>query len=166
MLLFYFQLQGGLFMKIFSFIVTLSLLFVLSGCGGGSRLSVYSGKKVKREYFTGGKVRSEFILEDNTGQNGILKKYGYDGRITSIARIRNGVRDGTEVWFDKRGRVLMRIPYVNGRKHGVQKVYYENGDVMVSYTYEKGVKNGPAISYNKDGSIHEQVMYEHGKLVN
>jgi antitoxin component YwqK of YwqJK toxin-antitoxin module len=152
-------------MKQFTFMLTLSLFFVLSGCSS-SGLSVPFGKKVKKEYFTGGQIRSEFIMDDDSGQNGTLKKYGYDGKITSIAHIKNGVRDGIETWYDKQGRVLMRVPYVNGKKHGIQEAYYENGDIMVSYTYENGVKNGPATSYNKDGSIHTQVMYDHGKIVN
>ena len=152
-------------MKKITFFLSLFILLALNGCSS-SGLSVPFGKKVKKEYFTGGQIRSEFIMDDDTGQNGTLKKYGYDGKLTSIAHIRNGVRDGIETWYDKKGRVLMRVPYVNGKKHGVQEAYYENGDVMVSYTYENGIKNGPATSYNKDGSIHTQVMYEHGRIVN
>jgi len=152
-------------MKKITFSLSLFTLLVLSGCSI-SNISIPFGKKVKKEYFTGGQIRSEFIMDDNTGQNGILKKYGYDGKLTSIAHIRNGVHDGIETWYDKKGRVLMRVPYVNGKKHGIQEAYYENGDVMISYTYKNGIKDGPATFYNKDGSIYKQTLYKDGKIVN
>jgi antitoxin component YwqK of YwqJK toxin-antitoxin module len=142
-------------------IFLISLLFIFTACSTPS----LSGKKVKKEYFTGGEVRSEFIMDDNTGQNGILKKYGYDGKLTSIAHIKNGVRDGDEVWYDKKGRILMKVPYKNGRKNGVQEAYYPNGDVMITTTYVNGVKNGKAIAYNKDGSIHREVIFKDNKII-
>ncbi len=152
-------------MKTITLLLTLFILLALNGCSGSGG-SLGLGKKVKREYFTGGQIRSEFIMDDDTGRNGTLKKYGYDGKVTSIAHIRNGVRDGIETWFDKQGRVLMRVPYVNGKKHGRQEAYYENGDLMITYTYRNGVKDGPATTYNKDGSINSQVIFDHGKIVN
>jgi len=150
-------------MKKTTFFLSLLVLLV-TGCST-SDLSIPFGKKVKKEYFTGGKIRSEFIMSDDSGKNGILKKYGYDGKVTSVAHIKNGVNDGVETWFDKHGRVLMKVPYVNGKKDGVQEAYYENGDVMISTTYVNGVKNGKAVAYNKDGSIHRQVIFRNGKIV-
>ncbi|WP_295420506.1 hypothetical protein [Sulfurovum sp.] len=151
-------------MKKLSMFLSLLLMVFVTGCSTPD-LSSSFGKKVKKEYFTGGKIRSEFIMSDNSGQNGLLKKYGYDGHLTSIAHIKNGVNDGEETWFDKQGRVLMKVPYVNGKKHGVQEAYYPNGDVMISTTYVNGVKHGKAVAYNKDGSIHRQVTFRNGKIV-
>lgn len=156
-----------------SFLLSFLIIGVLSGCSNNRATPATPtaspapfGKKVKREYFTGGRVRSEFIMDDDTGQNGTLKKYGFDGKLTSIAHIRNGVRDGVETWFDPKGRVLMKVPYANGKKHGVQEAYYENGDIMLSYTYVNGVKHGSATVYNKDGTIHSQVIFDHGRISN
>ncbi len=146
-------------MKILSlFLVLLPLLF-FTACDGPSL-----GKKVKKEYFTGGKIRSEFFMSDSTGQNGILKKYGYDGHLTSTVNMRNGVKDGTEIWYNNKGGVLMHIPYVNGRKHGIQKTFYPNGDTMIYYTYKNGLKDGEAKAYRIDGSIHKQAVYKYDKL--
>ena len=124
------------------------------------------GKKVKKEYFTGGQIRSEFIMDDDTEQNGLLKQYGYNGNVTSTVPIHNGVKDGVETGFDDHGRVIWKLNYVNGKQEGKQYAYYPNGDVMVSYTYVGGLKHGEAMSYNKDGSINRKVMYRHGKIVN
>lgn len=148
-------------------LLPLLFIFVFTACSTPPLMPpIPFGKKVKKEYFTNGQVRSEFIMSDNTGQNGVLKKYGFDGKITSVAHIKNGVRNGVETWYDKKGRILMRVPYVNGRKHGVQEAYYPNGDIMISYTYKNGIKDGPAVAYNKDGSVYERVTYRHGKRIN
>ena len=124
------------------------------------------GSNVKKEYFTGGKVRSEFIMSDKTGQNGLLKKYGYNEKLTSTINIRNGVRHGTEILFDGHGRVLKRTPYVNGKKEGVLKVFYPNGDTMAEITYINNIRQGRAAKYNKDRSINQEVFFQNGQLTN
>ncbi len=149
-------------MKKLSLLLSTLLLLSLMGCSTPSLM----GKKVKKEYFTGGQVRSEFIMDDDTKQNGLLKKYGYNGNVTSTVPIHNGVKDGVETGFDDHGRVIWKLTYVNGKQEGKQYAYYPNGDIMVSYTYVSGLKHGEAMSYNKDGSINKKVMYRHGKIVN
>ena len=121
---------------------------------------------VKKEYFTGGKVRSEFIMSDKSGQNGLLKKYGYDGKLTSTVPIRRGVKHGTEILFDSHGRIIKKTPYVRGRKSGVLEAYYPNGEVMAQITYVNNIRHGRAVKYNKDGSINQQVIFKDGYLAN
>ncbi len=149
-------------MKKLSLFLSIFLLLSFTGCSSPS----FSSKKVKKEYFTGGQIRSEFIMDDDTGQNGLLKQYGYNGNVTSTVTKRNGVKDGIETGFDEQGRVIWKLNYVNGKQEGQQYAYYPNGDVMVSYTYVSGLKHGPAMSYNKDGSISKTVQYKNDKLSN
>ncbi len=149
-------------MKKLSVLLSLLMILSLTACG----VPGLSGKNVKKEYFTGGELSSEFIMDDDTGQNGVLKQYGYNGNLTSTAEIHNGVRDGMETGFDKKGRVLWKYNFSNGKQHGTQHLYYPNGDVMVSYTYKNGLKDGPAQKYNIDGSLNQQVMYVRGKMTN
>jgi len=151
------------FMKTVSLFLILFSLIFFTACEGPN----VGGKgKVKKEYFTGGKIRSEFFMTDSTGQNGLLKKYGYEGHLTSTVNITNGVRNGMETWYDNKGRVIMKVPYVNGRKHGIQKGFYPNGDVMIYYNYKSGLKHGPAYAYRKDGSLHKSVIYRNDRLSN
>jgi len=124
------------------------------------------GDNVKKEYFTGGKIRSKFIMSDKTGLNGILEKYGYTGKLTSTVPIHNGVMDGTEVLFDEKRRILRKTPYVNGKKHGVVEVFYPNGDIMAQITYINNTRQGRAAKYNKDGSLLQEVTFENGHLIN
>ena len=153
-------------MKKFSFLLTIMVSLFLTGCSmPGSPLPSLGKKNVKKEYFTGGKVRSEFIMSDETGLNGVQKTYGYDGHLTSLVKIKNGVKNGVETWFDNKKRILMRVPYANGRKEGVQEVYYPNGDPLRRTTYKNGVLNGKAIMYNKDGSVHKTATFSAGKKI-
>ena len=121
---------------------------------------------VKKEYFTGGKIRSEFIMSDKTGHTGLLKKYGYNGKVTSIVQIRKGMKHGTETLFDAKGRVLKKTPYRNNRKEGTLKAYYPNGDVMATITYVNDMKHGKAVKYNRDGSINQVATFQNGRLSN
>ena len=149
-------------MKKLSFLLSIFTLLLLTGCNSPSLM----GKEVKKTYFTGGQVSSEFIMDDATGQNGLLKKYGYNGNLTSTVTIHNGVKDGIETGFDEKGRVIWKYTFINGRQHGEQYAYYPNGDVMVSYHYVNGLKDGVAKAYNVDGTVNKQVTYKHGKIVN
>ena len=147
-------------MKKLSFLLSLFLVLSFTGCSTPN----FYGKKVKKEYFTGGQIRTEFIMDDSTGQNGLLKKYGYNGNVTSTVTMRNGVKDGVETGFDEHHRIIWKLNYINGKQEGQQYAYYPNGDIMVSYNYVSDVKHGPAMSYNKDGSVNKKVIYNNGKL--
>lgn len=148
-------------MKYLSLLLPLFVLFSFTACDGPGLF----GKTVKKEYFTGGKISSEFIMDDKSGLNGTLKKYGYDGHVTSVSQIRNGVQHGLETGYDEKGRLLWKQYYVNGRKEGLQKAFYSNGDLMVTYTYRNGIKHGLAKTYRKDGSVDKEVMYRNNRIV-
>jgi antitoxin component YwqK of YwqJK toxin-antitoxin module len=149
-------------MKKLSLFLSIFVLLFLSACEGPG----LSETNVKKEYYTGGQIRSEFIMNDDTGQNGLRKEYGYAGHVISTVHIRNGVPHGLATGYDESGRVLSKVTYINGKKDGMSEAYYQNGDVMVSYTYKNGAKEGPAQTYNKDGSIHRRVIYRNDKIVN
>ena len=142
-------------------ILSLFILFLLSACDTPS-----FGKKVDKEYYTGGKLRSEFIWSDSTGKNGIQKTYGFEGHQTSSVRIVNGVRDGIMTVYDKEGRVIKQIPYVNGQINGIEKAFYPNGDRMITFSYQNGMKNGYAYSYYPNGQVCRKAKYKNNSLVN
>jgi len=167
-------------MKRLSFFLTILVLFLLSACSSPrvpetlknipspipTAIPNLFGSNVKKEYFTGGKLRSEFIMSDKSGQNGLLKKYGYNGRLTSTVNIAHGVKNGTETLFDEKGRILKKTPYSNGRRQGVLEAYYPNGDIMAQITYVNNIRHGKAVKYNKDRSINQQATFHNGRLSN
>ena len=147
--------------KKLSLILSIFTVLLFTGCDSPSPL----GGKVEKTYFTGGQVSSTYTWDDKSGRNGILKKYGYGGHMTSSVHISNGVKDGIESWYDTQGRVIQQVPYVNGRIHGTHAAFYPNGDKMITYTYKYGMKNGYAFAYNPDGTVSKKVKYKNNKLV-
>jgi antitoxin component YwqK of YwqJK toxin-antitoxin module len=149
-------------MKVFISALFLFSVFFFTGCEGPS----FGSKKVHKEYFTNGTLRSEFIMTDKTKKNGTLKKYSTDGKLTSVVKIKNGVKIGTEIMYDPQGRVLMRTPYVNGVKHGNQTVYYPNQTVLATIPYKYDRKNGVAVKYFPDGSIQQKAQFKNDRIIN
>ena len=145
----------------------LSLLFFLftilffTGCDTPNPF----GGKVEKTYFTGGQISSTYTWSDKSGKNGILRKFGYEGHMTSSVHIKNGVKDGIETMYDKHVRVIKQTPYVNGRIHGIEKAFYPNGSRMITYTYQYGMKNGYAFAYNTDGTVNKKAKFKNDKLV-
>ena len=153
-------------MKKFSFLLLFLLVFLFNGCNSATSGGPTPKKRVvevKKEYYTGGMLRSEFLLYDKSGMNGLRKQYGYEGALISHVEIQNGVKHGKETLYDEKGRVRLVKPYVNGRLDGVATAYYENGSPLMTITYLRGVKHGPAIKYNQDGSLFEKKIFKHGK---
>jgi antitoxin component YwqK of YwqJK toxin-antitoxin module len=142
------------------FFIFFSLLF-FTACEGPSL-----GGNVKKTYFPNGTLQEEFIMSDATGKNGKLKKYGYDGHITSVVTIHNGVKDGVEIMYDQEGRVIRETPYVNGKKHGVRKDLFPNGDVLATTPYQNDMRNGTAYVYYKDGRVYRKVIFKNDKMIN
>jgi antitoxin component YwqK of YwqJK toxin-antitoxin module len=149
-------------MKKLSLLLAILMLLSFTACSTPG----FSAKKVKKEYFTNGQVRTEFIMDDDTEKNGLFKKYGYNGNLTSTVPIKNGVKDGIETWYDGQNREIRKVPYLNGSIHGTMTELYPNGDVMVTIPFQYGSKQGVAQTYNKDGSVNKRVLYRNGKITN
>lgn len=148
--------------KKLTFILSVFVMLFMTGCNNAPSF----GKKVEKEYYTGGKLRSEFIWSDNTGRNGIKRTYGYEGELTSSVKITNGVRNGIMSVYDSEGRVIKQTPYINGQIHGIEKAFYPNGDKMITFTYQNGIKNGYAYSYYPDGKVCRKAKYQNNRLLN
>jgi antitoxin component YwqK of YwqJK toxin-antitoxin module len=149
-------------MKKLSLFLSIFLLLLLNGCTEPA----LAGKNVKKEYYTGGELRSEFIMDDKSGKNGLLKEYRYNGILASTGRIKNGVNDGMKILYDNHGRIIRKIPFVNGKIEGTVKDLYPNGDILATIPYKNGMRNGQAFSYNKDGSVYRSVTFKNDKIVN
>jgi len=146
---------------VFTSVLFLFSILFFTGCESPH----LGGKNVHKEYFTNGQIRSEFIMTDNTKMNGTLKKYGTDGKLTSIVNIRNGVKHGVEVLYDPKGRVLRRTPYVNGEKHGNQTFYYPNQDVLAIIPWRSDRKNGIGVMYYPDGSVKQKAKFKNDRRI-
>ena len=137
----------------------LAVFMLTVGCQGPSPLQ----GNVKREYFPKGQLKSEFIMSDSTGKNGILKEYGLDGELASITPIRNGLKNGVQKVYDKQGRVILETTYLNGQKNGTQKAYFPNGRVWYVMHFTRNILNGHAVMYDAKGNLTKEAYYVNGK---
>ena len=154
----------GIFMKKLSLLLLATfVLFSLSACDSSS---LTPKGPVKKKYYTGGGLQSEFIPSDKTGHNGVLKQYGYNGKMTSKVTMQNGVKNGLETWYDPNNRAIRQVPFENGRKHGIMKELYPNGQTMAAIPFQNGMRQGTARLYNKDGSVFRTVEFRNGKMLN
>ncbi|MBN2768830.1 MAG: hypothetical protein JXQ68_06970 [Campylobacterales bacterium] len=156
-------------MRFFYVVFATIMIALLAGCTSSgtstSTPSTSNSKDVVREYFTGGRLMSEFFITDPSTQSGILKKYGYDGKLTSTAEIKYGRKHGIETMYDPGGGVLQKTPYANDVINGEQIAYYEDGSPMISIQYVNGVKHGSYKTFKRDGSLYKEVIFKDGSVV-
>ena len=141
-----------------NYLVALVSFLLLIGC----QSPTLGGKKVKREYFTGGAIRSEFIMDDDTGRNGLLKKYGLEGELVSTVTIRNGLKNGIETLYDKEGKKVLETPYVDGKRNGAEKGYFPDGSLWYVLPYKNDKPDGHAVMYDKNGKLIREATYRNG----
>jgi len=145
-----------------------ALSFLFAGCASTNN-SISPDKttyeKVETSTFNGGAISSEFLMTSEKNKTGTLRKYGYDGKVTSNTDIVNGVKSGFETLYDKEGRVLKKTPYTDGYIQGNEYIYYQGGKVMVKTPYLSGKKHGKAIAYNVDGSVNKTATYKKGRRI-
>jgi len=142
-------------------IILFALLALIFSSCSFSQLTAHRDN-ITREYYTGGMLRSEFILTDKKMQKGILKTYDFDGKLQSSSQMMYGKKDGLETLYDQQGRIMQNTPYVKGLRHGKRIAYYPDGTTMLYATYVNGIKDGVAATFNKDGSIYKKIIYKKG----
>ena len=149
-------------------ILMLSLAgFLFIGCANQTSITP-DGKKylaVKTTKFNNGKVSSEFLSTSKDGRSGTLRKYGFNGKVTSNTTMVNGAKHGYETLYDPNGNVLKKTPYVNGFKQGTEHVYYTGGQIMVSTPYQGNKAHGKAIAYNPNGTVNKTATFNNGKRI-
>jgi len=142
--------------------ISLVVMLIVSGC---TTPSFIDGKRVKREYFPKGQLKSEFIMSDFSGKSGILKEYGLDGELLASTTIRNGVKDGVKKVYYKDGSVAVETTYKEGKKDGPQRAYYQNGKRWYVLPFKNGIMDGHAVMYDQNGRIIKEAYYKNGQQV-
>ena len=97
-------------------------------------------------------------MDDLVVTNGLYyKKFTnvpFTGSLTGKAQgsLKNGVKVGAWVEYDRKGRVSQEISYNTFSKHTrVTYSYHGNGQLKEKATYKDGKKEGPWVSYHGNG---------------
>jgi antitoxin component YwqK of YwqJK toxin-antitoxin module len=120
-------------------------------------------KTLKEKKYFDGDIASKVFIQDGL-KDGIEKRYTKKGVLKYIAVYKDGKRHGTQKWFDRNGKLLSQTNYFNDKPHGIEKVFYENGTVMIERHYVHGKKHGFEKRFREDAMIVSIVSYNNGTL--
>ena len=102
-------------------------------------------------------MRAEYVL---SGEVVGFRFFMETGDVGIEMPIRNGVKHGTEYWWDS-GRLDWIQPYINGLPHGVAKQWsHYDGKLIGTYTMEHGTGIDLWRQERDDGSIYLWVSGE------
>jgi len=125
-------------------LILLCSLFLFAGC-----------TKVKREYYSRGKLKSEthYRFGKETGTTTYYHKH-YPTKTMEI-EMKRGKRNGKFIqrYFD--GRLETVAFYKNDLLEGVETHYYMNGNMSMKVHYTKGLKNGSVTTWYSNGLVKE-----------
>ena len=100
-----------------------------------------------------------------TAQVDSLVSYHNNGKIESIVRMRDNVRDGDAVFYWENGNPKEELTYVNGRVEGLVRRYNQEGILQEMFSIENGKREGPTSLFDSTGKYINDIYYEEGILV-
>ncbi len=91
--------------------------------------------------------------------------YHNNGKIESIVRLRDNVRDGDASFYWESGNLKEELTYVNGRVDGLVRRYNQEGVLQEMFSIENGKREGPTSLFDSTGKYIDDIYYEEGILV-
>jgi len=128
-------------------------------------LYLFSSKKQNEKMFRIIIVSLLISSVDIAAQLDSLVSYYNNGKIESIVRLRDNVRDGDASFYWENGHPKEEITYVNGRVEGLVRRYNENGVLREMFSIENGKREGPTSLFDSTGKYVDDIYYEEGILV-
>ena len=102
--------------------------------------------------------KNNFVNDRNEGYHKIV----YEDGEYYIGQMKNGLRNGKGILYNKNGTIKYEGYWLNDLREGKGKPILENGDYYIGY-YKDNKKNGKGIIYKKDGKIKYDGDYLDGK---
>ena len=101
--------------------------------------------------------------DDSFVENGVIKKYDEQNRLSAEITFQNGVRNGVTRYYYSSGALSDEIMYVDDEKNGVAKKYHKNGNIYSLTPYIKDQKDGIQKKYYANGRIWAETPYMRGQ---
>ncbi|MDM8159195.1 hypothetical protein QUH73_05105 [Labilibaculum sp. K2S] len=102
-------------------------------------------------------------LDESFVENGVVKQYDDENRLTAEITFRNGVRHGVCKIYYSSGELSDEIMYVDDQKNGVAKKFHKNGKLYSITPYHKDEKDGVQKKYYSNGNIWAETPYRKGQ---
>jgi hypothetical protein len=108
---------------------------------------------VWREFYAGGKLKSESVYKNNKKQGLEISWYNLSGCVKQEAYYNNGQLDGPVTYYYRNCKKEMTENYKNGVKEGLEISYHPNGRIKAEGYFKKGNLDGVYKVYNKNGQF-------------
>lgn len=96
-------------------------------------------------------------------ENGLVKQYDEQNRLSAEINFKNGVRHGVTRIYYSSGVLSDEIMYVDDEKSGTAKKYHKNGNIYSLTPYWKDEKEGVQKKYYSNGKIWAETPYFKGQ---
>lgn len=116
------------------------------------------------EYWSTGKVRRRYQLDDQGRRHGSYSEYYESGELEIRARYKAGDLDGTYATFYEDGAKHIYARYRAGLLHGKYTERIRSGDLGLTAVYDKGELDGTCTLY-ADGKASMRQRWKGGVLV-
>ena len=119
----------------------------------------YTGKAVSTH--ENGEKESEGEFRD--GKQILETSWRDDGTKEQVCTLRNGKRDGLDIWWHENGTKEREATYRNGKQKGLETYWHENGQKDSETLYKDGKKNGLQTRWHENGKKASEVNYKDDK---
>lgn len=108
---------------------------------------------VWREFYTGGKLKSEVVFKNNKKHGLEISWYNINGCVKQETYYNNGQLDGPVTYYSRNCKKEYTENYKNGVKEGLETSYHSNGRIKSEGIFKKGNLDGVYKVYNKNGQF-------------
>ena len=123
-----------------------------------SRTENKTVKKIIREYYADGKIKSETQVKD-TSANGLMKNYDREGHLLIVYTYKMSKLEGPAVKYYTNGKPELKMFYRDGKREGIMQWFYDTGELYRVIPYKGGKIDGIKISYYKNGKIMAEAPF-------
>jgi hypothetical protein len=125
-------------------------------------LMLCAGAQMKSFYIDQGDTIN--IIDKDSLKQGVWREYYSGGKIKSEAVYKNGKKQGLDITWYHSGCIKQENYYNNGKLDGPVTFYSKNCKKELIETYKNGVKEGLEIEYHPNGRIKSEANFKNGNL--
>jgi len=99
-------------------------------------------------------------------QDGLVKVFNKDGKVSKIYHIKNGMKHGEEIdYYNNSSKPKISINWSEDKIQGLVKTWYASGILESQKEMAANTKNGILTAWYNDGSLMLIEEYDHDKLL-
>ena len=116
-------------------------------------------KKIKKEYFEDGSLKTEQEYIFDTIQEGYYKRYFNNGQLEIEIPYVNNKKNGLVKEYYSSGTLFSKVPYLDGLKSGVAKWFHENGKLSSEIIFKNDIKTSEGFGFHENGVVSAYIFY-------